>query len=506
MKKSWIYILPVSIFVLGCLLHYSRGKYGFNENIPHNWGMDDAYISYRYGWNLAHFNILSWNESGFQRTEGFTNPLWVLVSATWSLLGNKDWVYPLSVLTSVIISLVFLVILIRLVYSQNDHTLASILGIASATVVPVIWLHMTSGLESGVFGIGLAVLTYMVIFPDNKHSQPYLIVILTIFLGLLRSDGFIYLGIILISAIIAGSKSWKFVLFGFIISVLILFIWRYLTFETFLPNTAIAKVNFGLIERIPIALLFMRISLLNSGLIIFLIFGLAGLWLESRRIWLAGLFLALVWLGYYLYIGGDVYIERHLVGLYFLMAGFSATLWRVAKPRTRILFVVVILLSGFVSIRSYQARFSYWQTKPNDPWIMLGKALESDRERYGVLVIFTAGKIPYYAGGENIDLLGLNDPYLATQKQEQFFPGHSAGSIEAAIDLASSHPLGIYSTFSYLDPEFIQGPEDISLWITNNPPQEKVQTHVTKEQWEAAISEDSIYVWSIISQPKKPPD
>jgi hypothetical protein len=136
---------------------------------------------------------------------------------------------------------------------------------------------------------------------------------------------------------------------------------------------------------------------------------------------------------------------------------------------------------------------------------MLGKALKKDRERYGVLVIFTAGKIPYYAGGENIDLLGLNDPYLATQKQEQFFPGHSAGSIEAAIDLASSHPIGIYSTFSYLDPEFIKGPEDISLWINNNPPQEEVQTQVTQEQWEETISADNIYVWSIISKPIKAP-
>jgi hypothetical protein len=467
--------------------------------------MDDAYITYRYGWNFTHFNLLSWNESGFQRTEGFTNPLWVLVSATWSLLGNKDWVYPLSVLTSIIISSIFLVILIRSVYERNNHSLVSILGIASATVVPVIWLHMTSGLESGVFGIGLAVLAYMVIYPNNRHSQPYLILLLTIFLGLLRSDGFIYLGIILISAIIAGSKSWKLVLFGFIISVLLLFIWRYLSFGTFLPNTAIAKVNFGLIERIPVALLFMRISLLNSGLIIFLLFGLAGLWLESRRVWFAGLFLALAWLTYYFYIGGDVYIERHLIGLYFLLAAFSAPLWLAAKPRTRILFVVVVLLSGFVSIRSYEARFSYWQVKPKDPWIMLGKALKKDRERYGVLVIFTAGKIPYYAGGENIDLLGLNDPYLATQKQEQFFPGHSAGSIEAAIDLASSHPIGIYSTFSYLDPEFIKGPEDISLWINNNPPQEEVQTQVTQEQWEETISADNIYVWSIISKPIKAP-
>ncbi len=500
-KKYWIYILPLSILALGCLLHFMRGSYGTTDAIPHNWGMDDAFITYRYGWNLAHFNILSWNESGYQRTEGFTNPLWVLVSAAWSLLGNKDWVYPLSVLSSILISSIFLVILIQTVYKRHDHSLVSILGLTSVAAFPVIWLHMTSGLESGVFGVGLAVLAYLVIYPGKKLTQRNLIIILSIFLGLLRSDGFIYLGIILIAAIIAGSRSWKPVLFGLIISGLVLFTWRYLTFGTLLPNTAIAKVNFGLLERIPIGLLFLRVSVFNSGLIVFLLFGLAGLWLESRRIWLAGLFIILAWLTYYLYIGGDVYIERHLTGLYFLMAAFSAPLWLAAKPRTRFLFFIVILLAGFVSIRSFRTRYSYLQTKPNDPWIMLGKALEADRERYGVLVTFTAGKIPFYAGGDNIDLLGLNDPYLATLKQEKFFPGHSAGNVQAAIELASLHPTGIYSTFSYLSPDFIKGPEDISLWVINNPPQEKVQSQVTEEQWKTAKSADNIYIWSIISEP-----
>lgn len=500
--KSWIYILPLVILALGSYLHYMRGSYSFSlSSGMRTWGADDAFITFRYGWNLAQFNTLSWNESGYRLTEGFTNPLWVLVSAVWSLTGIKDLVYPLSVVTSVIISSIFLLILIQSVYRKNDESLASILGLVMVVAVPAIWLHMTSGLESGVFGAGLATLAYLVIFYDTRQPKSYLIFFLAVFLGLLRSDGFIYLIMILLAGLIAGSQTWKSLLFGIVFSFLILFIWRFLSFGTFLPNTAIAKINFGLQERIPIAILFLKATLINSGLVIFLLFGVAGLWLETRKAGLAGLFIILGWLSYYIYIGGDGYFERHLIGLYFLLAAYSAPLWKVAKSFTRIIFIVVILLAGFVSINSYANRFSYLASKPNDPWIMLGKALESDRDHFGVLITFAAGKIPFYAGGDNIDLLGLNDAYLATLKQDQFSPGHSSGNIHAAIELANSHPSGISSTFSYLDPQFINSPDDISLWVNNNPPQDTVQTNVTKDQWNAAKASGNELIWSIISNP-----
>ena len=501
-RTPWIIIfLPLGLLLLGSSLHFLRGTFAVGDTAINSWGVDDAFISYRYSWNLAHFNTLSWNESGFQRTEGFTNPLWVLLGIVWSIFGNKDWVYPLSVFSSIIFSSLLFAILLLTVLKKHDYSIASILGLVSVVCVPAIWLHMTSGLESGVFGVGLAVLAYLVIFPTEVSYKRNLILMLSIFLGLLRSDSFIYLGIILIAAIIAGSSSWKPLLFGIILSSVILFTWRYLTFGNLLPNTATAKVNFSLRERIPVALIFLRSTLFNSGLFIFLLFGLAGLWLESRKIWFAGLFITLAWISYYLFIGGDVYIERHFVGLYFIMAAFSARLWIAARPKTRYLFFIVILVAGIVSIKSYGERFSYFHPKLNDPWIMLGKALELDRERYGVLLTFSAGKIPFYAGGDNIDMLGLNDPLLATLQQGSFVPGHSSGGAQAAIELASSHASGTYSTFSYLDPDFIKSPEDISLWVDNKNPQDTVQYGVSEEQWEISQSADNIFIWSIISEP-----
>lgn len=498
-----VYLIPITILVLGSLLHYIRGAYGFFpiESSLQSVGADDAFISYRYGWNLAQHGILSWNESGFRRTEGFTNPLWVLVSAFWSLIGNKDLIYPMMVITSLVLSIFLLAILIRYVFLKNDRSTQSIFGIVLAVAIPAMWLHTTSGLESAVFGIGLALLAYLVIYFDPDKPQKILIVSLAILQGLLRSDGFVYLLIILFAGLFTGKKSWKPLLLGLFIGIVVLLSWRYISFGTFLPNTAVAKLNFGLLDRIPTGFTFLRITLLNSGLIIFLLIGMAGLWLESRRIGLAGLFITIAWIGYYLYFGGDGYFERHLIGLYLLLGAFSGPLWLTARLVTRAIFIIVILLIGFVSIRSFGNRFDYFSDKPDDPWISLGKALELDREKYGVVVIHAAGKLPFFGGGDMVDVLGINDSYLATFSQEKFFPGHSAGDVDAALVVAKNHPIGIYSRFSYLDPEVIFDAQQVALWVDNNLNHGKVMGIPTEEQWGQALQSGSIKIWSIITKP-----
>lgn len=232
-----------------------------------------------------------------------------------------------------------------------------------------------------------------------------------------------------------------------------------------------------------------------------MLFGIVALWFEPKRIGLAGVFITIAWLVYYLYFGGDGYFERHLIGLYLLMGAFSAPLWLSAKPITRSIFILVILLIGFASVRSYGNRFDYLSPKGNDPWITLGKAVEADRDKYGVIVIHAAGKLPFYAGGDMIDILGINDAYLAILSQEKFFPGHSAGSIDAAIEITKEHPSGIYSTFSYLDPEFIEGPEEIDIWVDNYSLHGVAMPTPSEDEWIEAVNADTNLVWSIISKP-----
>jgi len=161
---------------------------------------------------------LSWNESGYRRTEGFTYPLWMYISAAWALLGRKEWIYPLLVTTSVMVAVVLLLYLNHTVYTFHKRSVGAITGLVLVAATPAIWLHTTSGLESGVFGLGLALLAYLALFGDNHKQQYITIFFLAIFFGFLRSDSFKYLGIILIAAFIAGSKSWRPLTLGLLIS------------------------------------------------------------------------------------------------------------------------------------------------------------------------------------------------------------------------------------------------------------------------------------------------
>jgi len=496
-----IEIIILLIFMAGSYLHYQRGYYLTGPNSLHAQGTDDAYISYRYGWNLAHYGMLSWNETGYRRTEGFTNPLWVYLSASWATLGNKELVYPLMVITSVIISSIALVSLITAVYKDHNQSTASITGLFIIAVTPAIWLYVTSGLESGVFGFGLALLAYLVIFRYKPEHQMISVFLLAILLGLIRSDAFVYLAIILFAGLIAKSRSWKAVAGGLLVSGAILLLWRQITFGEWLPNTAIAKINFNLQERLRTGAILLQLAMLYSGLSVLFLVGIAGLLTESKRVRFAGLFLILAWLTYYLFIGGDFYFERHLIGLFILMAAFSAPLWTRTNSPVRILLLIVVASGIILSVKLDRDRFAYFHPKVNDALVTLGKALQEDRAYYGVLIAGAAGKIPFYAGGDCIDPWGLNDPYLATLLRARFIPGHSSGNDQAAIELAKSHPTGVYSTFSFLDTDIIPEPGFISLWVDNRNQPGIVHKNVTQKQWQSALDTDDPLIWSIISKP-----
>ena len=85
--------------LLDCFIHthYQCGCYYTGLTSVHAQDADDAYISYRYGWNLTNYNILSWNKICYRMTEDFTDPLWIYMSADLSMPGRKDWVYPFGI-------------------------------------------------------------------------------------------------------------------------------------------------------------------------------------------------------------------------------------------------------------------------------------------------------------------------------------------------------------------------------------------------------------------------
>ncbi len=488
-KSLLLPIIFLAFFFSGCILHYARGTYYYSRDFQHVSGSDDAYISYRYGWNLIHYHILSWNESGFRRTEGFTNPLWVLFSAIWAIPGNKDWIYPGMVVSSVIITAVFLSLLGLQAFRKTNSVLG-LFGIFLLFASPVIWLHATSGLEAAVFGAGSGLLAYYAITADPPGKWGlYLANALAFFLMILRSDGFVYLLILLLGLILGKNKNWKTLIYGGMIGLVVLLTWRMVSFGQLIPNTAIAKMNFGIAARIPTGIVLLVQSLLGGGLIL-LVVGLFGLLAESRSIRLSGLITMAGWIAYYVYIGGDLFLERHLIGVMVLSAGLSQSFFmRILQEKRGWVFAIALWMGIFAPFYTGDPRFTYLQGKPQDPWILMGKEIALQRDQYGTIVTFPAGKIPFYAGGDFIDELGLNDPDLSKVRQPRFIPGHSAGSHQLAIGLARQYS----RTFSYfafgLDLTADNG-KDVLLWVNNYTPEAGVQHGMTDAQRDQIIHAD----------------
>jgi len=497
-----ILFVPVLLLIAGSTLHYYRGSYGQGPRSFSVSGADDAYISYRYGWNLAQNGSLSWNESGYRRTEGFSNPLWVYISAVYSLLGRKDWVHPLMVGTSVLLASGILLILAKMVIQENEGDIKALAGLILAALSPAIWLHTTSGLESGVFAIGLATLAYLAIIAKKDYSyKTYAVVALTIFLVLLRSDGFIYIFMVLVGTLIVGQGAWKQILIGLGIGMGILLAWRLVTYGKLLPNTANAKVNFSVFDRIPVGLKYLVLGTTVAPIVVFLLIALPGLLVGSRRVALGMAFVIISWIFYYIYIGGDYLLDRHLVGLIILCSAVSAPLWSRMRWHAQAVLLAVVVI-GIAATTFFESDRYVYQTKGgNDSLVILGKEMAKNRPFYGVFVTAMAGKVPFYAGGDCIDTYGLNDPYLSTIKREQFLPGHSAGSQEIAMQIARSHPSGIYSQYTGLDPVYIDNPKMIALWIDVLQPQDVVQKGATSDEIRSAIEEEDY--WLIVTAPNQ---
>ncbi len=494
MKKNILRIpllfpLIILILISGCLLHYERGTYYYNRDFQHVSGTDDAFISYRYGWNLANYHVLSWNELGFRRTEGFTNPLWVLFSAIWALLRNKDLIYPGMVLTTLVITIGFLYSETVLVLSKARSTLG-MFGILLLAASPVIWLHATSGLEFAVFGAGSGLLAYysMIRQAPGKLGL-WLANALAFFLIILRSDGFVYLLILIIGLILAKNKNWKMLIYGGTLGMLGLLIWRVASFGQLLPNTAIAKMNFGVASRIPTGIVLLIQSLLGGGLIL-LVVGLFGLLYEPKSIRISAVITIAGWIAYYVYIGGDLFLERHLIGVMVLSAGLSQGFFtRIFEMKRGWVLALALLIGIFAPLYTGDPRFAYLQGKPQDSWILMGKEIALHRDQYGIIVTFPAGKIPFYAGGDFIDELGLNDPDLSKVQQPRFIPGHSAGSHELALNLARQYSR-TYSYFAFgveLTPENM---DDVLLWVNNYKPEDGVHAALSISQRDEILHAD----------------
>jgi len=432
-RYNLVILTSLSILIIGVAAHILYGYYQPDYS-GHALGSDDAYISYRYSGNLARGRGLVFNPQ--ERVEGYSNFLYVLLMAGGCLVAQAKNIYWFSCFFNILCSLITFIIFYRYVKRRLGEPLAASAAFLLA-VSTSLWVYISIGLETPLVLLIQLAMWIAAEEVARGHSQKTFLLCLTMALAILtRADGFLLPLVVILYLLFKKLKRPLIFSSLTVISVSFLYLaWRYSYYGDLFPNTYYVKISGPLIQRLVSAGRQFSQIFLGTGLapyiLIFMISAFTFLIsrFKGRKIDLQGnledIFAGAL-LAYWFYAGGDHYRERFLVILFPLGIFMLLKLISRFSLQKSFLFPVILMLIAGLQLKSLfsDPRFNYALFK-YDYRIALGEFL--GQKHPGKLLAVTAvGKIPYFSDLRTVDMLGLNDFYLARKKVDFFGePAHN---------------------------------------------------------------------------------
>lgn len=408
---------------------------------------DDAMISMRYAYNLAHGDGLVWNPG--ERVEGITNPLWTGIMALIHFLPiglNETGLY-VQILGASLLTLNLL-----LVKKLVEHFSDDIFVMLSAVALTAFYAPLNS---FGLLGMEVSLLTLMltaaVLLAVKSESRfNFWVYALLAVSTLVRFDMAVpYLVIFAVLFWTQKENRKQHLIWG--LGLLILFLGgqslaRFMYYGEWLPNTYYLKV-----EGWNMTLRLLR------GMYAFIQFAYFHNWVLFllpltlflfRRDWKVTLMMMLFagQIAYSIYVGGDAWenhggANRYIVfamPLYFIGFSWAAVEWlkRAANslPLKQQFFAefgwrFVFLILFTFSLLTFNALLGDWKSierwnlarRPdyaagNDRNLQIAIALDQVTKPGASVAVIGAGTIPYLLPDRYaIDILGKADPYIAHQ-------------------------------------------------------------------------------------------
>ncbi len=444
-------ILPVLVLVAGCVVQALYG-YAHADRYGHAWGLDDAFISYRYAQNLYEGKGLVFNEGA--RVEGYSNFLYVLLTAPAFLFTRGMGVYAWATVLNVLFAAAALVLWHR---RMRQDLSAPLLAIGSLLLAlwPPLWAAAASGMETALVLLVQVAVWALLTSPRGagRKRQIVLLACLLVASVLLRADGFL-LALLVVPYLPLRGRSREA---GVVLSIVFAaagayLLWRYSYYGGLAPNTYYVKISGPITQRLSQAARQLLDAALHGGLLPYLLALLVAAASLAARAWKGGhaprtgeeglvakvsrgglaaalggapfeLWLSLGTLAYWLFIGGDALGDRFLLpivpmGLAILLRQLPAD----GRSGSHAILVLLVASLTLAPLR-FDARFGFTSSK-HDLWVALGRHL---RERHAgeTLAVDAAGKIPFLSGLRTLDMLGLNEPEIARKQVDFFSPGHS---------------------------------------------------------------------------------
>lgn len=396
---------------------------------------DDAFISFRYAYRLAHGEGLTWDPG--VRVEGYTSYLWTILLSFALYFGLEPVRFAFLLgLVSFALSLLFTYKLaLPLVHSRNAALLTVVLLGSNYTFSS----FATSGLETQMHTcllLGCVLLLFS--FDESEGSRLKLLALSVVASAstLTRLDSAVWLSVILpvtlfssLKKSIGPGQKWASLLCLLLPLTVVVGAWlgwKLYYYGDILPNTYYAKVS-GIaspLRGLQYVALFFYSYLLFPFPFLFL-YRWRRLFERSSRRLAFLICLIIFWLLYVVSVGGDFMEFRFIVPAMPLL--FIAASWLIfTQVKQRALRAVLVSLILLGSVHHRLAFSSPYQIESirqlqehvesaDENWRGIGQTMGRafDAKQHVLIATTAAGAIPYYSGLETLDMYGLNDKWVA---------------------------------------------------------------------------------------------
>lgn len=427
--------LSLLVLLAGSMLQTLGGAAFPEHQSTSAWGLDDAYISYRYAENLARGEGLVFNHG--ERVEGYSNLLYVLAVAPAFWLTDRDGVYFFSVLLNIVCAVVALGLFSDYLRRRLGERSAVAGGLLFALCLPL-WAAVAGGLETSLQLLITAAIWVWVerVAAEPTHQDTAVLTVLLMLSLLVRVDGFLIPGIAVLYLLLKRRVRPAMVCALALVAGQGLYeLWRWEYYRALLPTTYYVKVAGSLPARLSHAgSEFTRIAIFEGlWLYVVALFAVAVKWgydlyrrhSESLAQLRFEILFAPLWIAYWFYIGGDHFWDRFLVVLYPMGIFALLSAWAKFVQRRSAVYALVLLAAVQAGTPwLVDSRFRYDFNK-YDCWIGTGKFLGQQYPGKTVAV-GALGKMPFFSDLYAIDMLGLADPVIAHMPAQSgwFEPGH----------------------------------------------------------------------------------
>ena len=402
---------------------------------------DDGFISLRYARRLLDGHGLTWTDG--PRVEGYSNLLWILGCAFLGELG-LDLVWAARALG---VATAWATLAVLAWTYRKAPLLVCIAPLALLALAGPMAVWTLGGLEQPLVAFCLALAIHDCLplvsnsADDESTAHPVRAGVFFGLLALTRPDAILFgaaVAMVLLASKLRGQRKLRTLLKIALPVVLLIsaqLAFRALYYGDFMPNTGRAKLAFTSMHSVRGSYQVWDGLVALRGIFLPCLADIAIL-LPKHKLRMALLIAPmLMWLGYWAMVGGDIFPAwRQFVPLLVLAAfvvgdASQALMQRGAKAT----WIAAAALACAAALLVYDeghdgkvevARQERWEWHGQ----VIGKLLESAfADKAPLLALDPAGAVPYFSGLPALDMLGLNDRFLATHPPEDFGQSFALG-------------------------------------------------------------------------------